>query len=435
MSTQQSWSSIVSKLKLTTNASFTEEEFLSLQTSVDSALAEAAGASAHNQKMLELGYQEMEKMWATFEHRELLIKAIFDASQDIIITLDHLGQIIEFNQTFLNMMKLDGGSIAGKDIFSILHEGDFTKFLKLFFDKDSTKDVGELLGNQHELILIGPNEEDIEVSLNISKVQNGATAIYPLYIKDLRAEKAAFRAIEESRSQLLSASKMSALGEMAGGVAHEINTPLAIIQMRADQILEGLDDETIDKELFRNALNAIDLTVKRIGKIVYGLRSFARDGSKDALMPHAVSSIVEDTFSLCREKFSSHGVKLDFINEKDSYISCRPGEISQVLLNLINNSYDAVQNLPEQWVKVELTEDTSMVKIKVSDSGSGIPMDIQNKMMHPFFTTKEIGKGTGLGLSISRGIMKAHGGSLYIDNSNPNTTFCLELPKAIAKSV
>jgi PAS domain S-box-containing protein len=424
----------MNNLKLTANTSFTTDELRSIQTNVDLALTEAAGTSAHNQKMLELGYQEMEKMWATFEHRELLIKAIFDASQDIIVTLDHLGQIIEFNQTFLTMMKLDGDSIAGKDIFSIIPAGDFTNFLKLFFLKDSGKDVNNLFGHQHELILTGPNDESIEVSLNISKVQNGPTVIYPLYIKDLRAEKAAFRSIEESRSQLLSASKMSALGEMAGGVAHEINTPLAIIQMRADQILDGLSEEPLDKELFRNALNAIDLTVKRIGKIVYGLRSFARDGSNDPLSPHMVSSIVEDTFSLCREKFSSHGVKLDFIHTKDTLISCRPGEISQVLLNLINNSYDAVQNLPDQWVKVELTEDQTMVRIKVSDSGSGIPMEVQQKMMHPFFTTKEIGKGTGLGLSISRGIMKNHGGSLYIDNSVPNTTFCLELPKMKPKS-
>jgi len=224
-------------------------------------------------------------------------------------------------------------------------------------------------------------------------------------------------------------SKMSALGEMAGGVAHEINTPLAVIQMRADQLLEAIEEKNLDPELLHNSLKAIDQTVRRISKIINGLRAFARDGRKDPLAPHSAVRLVEDTFSLCRERFKNHGVSLEFSHSGDVEILCRPSEIGQVLLNLLNNSFDAIQDLQSKWVKVELQDREQEIAILIIDSGPGIPDEIQKKMMQPFFTTKEIGKGTGLGLSISKGIVESHHGLLQIDNSRSNTTFIIRFPK------
>jgi signal transduction histidine kinase len=105
-----------------------------------------------------------------------------------------------------------------------------------------------------------------------------------------------------------------------------------------------------------------------------------------------------------------------------------------VALNLLNNAFDAIQSLEEKWIKISFSDIGDWVKIIVTDSGPGIPFDVQMKMMQPFYTTKEIGKGTGLGLSISKGIIERHNGRLYLDNTSPNTQFVIALPKKAAQA-
>lgn len=234
--------------------------------------------------------------------------------------------------------------------------------------------------------------------------------------------------IIEQRGKLEHTAKMSALGEMAGGMAHEINTPLAIIQLRTDQLLDHAQNENMDKAFLLKSLENINSTIKRISKIINGLRSFARDGRSDSLIEYSALKIIEDTFSLCREHLSSSGIQLELVAESDIEIKCRPIELSQVLLNLLNNARDAIQDQSEKWIRVELKRKATSAEISVTDSGHGIAKEIQEKMMQPFFTTKEIGKGTGLGLSISKGIIDAHGGKIEIDNLSPNTKFIISLP-------
>lgn len=379
-------------------------------------------------KTLELAYNEMQEMLDLFNKKDLLTKSIFDASQDIILTLDDRGQLIEFNQALEFLLKVDGKKSLGKKLIQILPECEFSKDLTEIFPEPLAKNHS-VNPESYETSLISAEGKELNVFVSFKKITLREKVIYPLYIKDLTAEKAAARELEESRSQLMLTSKMSALGEMAGGVAHEINTPLAVIQMRTDQILECVSDGSLDSDTLNNALFAIDTTVKRIGKIVSGLRSFARDGRKDPMEPASFAKIVDDTFSLCKEKFSIHGVQLDYVAKNDFEIDCRPGEITQVLLNLLNNSYDAIDDLSTKWIQVEMKDDQDFIYVRVTDSGGGISADVQKKLMQPFFTTKEVGKGTGLGLSISRGIVESHGGKITLDQSSQNTCFLISLPK------
>ena len=380
------------------------------------------------QQTLELGYQEMQKMLELVEHRDLLTKSIFDASQDIILTLDQRGQIIEYNRASEILLKVDGNSIMGQKLSSVIPKCAFIDDIFLHFSDAPPPDAISKLGKSYESTLVDAKGNELAVLVSLNRIQLRDHVIYPLYIKDLSAEKAASQALEESRSQLVLTSKMSALGEMAGGVAHEINTPLAIIQMRADQLLECAQDGSLDPTTLSEGLQTIGTTVKRIAKIVSGLRSFARDGRKDPMILFSVSKIVEETFSLCKERFSTHGVKLDYLAETDVNIDCRPGEITQVLLNMLNNAFDAVQSSPEKWVKIELESTESSISLRVTDSGPGISADLQKKIFQPFFTTKEIGKGTGLGLSISKGLIESHGGKLHLDTTSANTSLIISLP-------
>jgi signal transduction histidine kinase len=135
---------------------------------------------------------------------------------------------------------------------------------------------------------------------------------------------------------------------------------------------------------------------------------------------------------LCGEKFKHRNVEIrvDPIAD-DLAIRCRSVQISQVLLNLINNACDAVQSDPAPWIHIAAERRDGFVRLTVTDSGKGIPEHVRSRLFQPFFTTKEIGKGTGLGLSISKGIVGAHGGTVDLDPTSAHTRFVVELPAGV----
>lgn len=234
----------------------------------------------------------------------------------------------------------------------------------------------------------------------------------------------------EAKARLISSTKMAALGEMSGGIAHEINNPLTVIQARAFQLTQMVDGDKLDPAKVKQAAESISRTADKIAKIIKSLRSFAREGSLDPFELVPVKQLVEETLEFCRTRFYNHGVEIEVADiDPELEVECRVIQIEQVLLNLLNNSFDAIQNLEDRWIRVTVRETADQVELTVSDSGLGISSDLQDQIMLPFFTTKEVGKGTGLGLSISTGIMKSHKGSLKLDTSEKHTTFVASLPK------
>jgi PAS domain S-box-containing protein len=231
--------------------------------------------------------------------------------------------------------------------------------------------------------------------------------------------------VEQQKSAEFAA-KMATLGEMAGGVAHEINTPLTVISLLSEQLIEELENSPQHK----GAATKILETTNKIAKIIQGLRSFARDATHDPNVLTSMSEIIDDTLSLCRSRIQNNGIQLRYkIATENSKFKCRPTQISQVLMNLFNNACDAVNGLKEKWISIEVSETSEYIQVKVSDSGVGIPLENRQKIMNPFFTTKPVGEGTGLGLSISRGICESHSGSLNLEPNAINTTFVMRIPK------
>lgn len=233
----------------------------------------------------------------------------------------------------------------------------------------------------------------------------------------------------EYRKQL-QVQKMSSLGEMAGGVAHEVNNPLAIILMRSQFLKRELNNKLQNDDPAFTQIDMIESTVNRIAKIIRGLLNFSRNATHDPMEKRPLKKIVQDTLDLCSERFESAQITLKVILENDLEILCRPTEISQVLLNLLNNSYDAVYGKANAWVEIRVKPVNGQVEIIVEDSGSGIPADIADKIFEPFFTTKAVGKGTGLGLSVSSGLIADHNGKLSLIPNTGKTTFQILLPKA-----
>ncbi len=239
--------------------------------------------------------------------------------------------------------------------------------------------------------------------------------------------------IQLQQKDLVASSRLSSLGEMAGGIAHEINNPLAIIVGRLALLRTLL--EKVEFKSSETALRHVDKmteTSHRITKIVKGLRVFARDGSQDAFEEVTVQAIVEDTFSFCAERFKAHGIVLTNACDPFTKIKCIPVQLGQVLLNLLNNAHDAVRGQENAWVKIESSHEDDWVILAVSDSGKGIPEDIADQIMLPFFTTKAVGEGTGLGLSISQGMIKSMNGELTLNRHSKNTQFLIKIPAAVA---
>lgn len=255
---------------------------------------------------------------------------------------------------------------------------------------------------------------------------DAATRLMSVAIERQRTENL----IHQQQAKMMASSKMAALGEMAGGLAHEINNPLAIVHGLAGQLEQLSELNDLDEAKVADIARRIQATAMRISKIVKGLRSFAREGENDPFQRTLVKTVIEDTLSLCGERFKTYGIKVKVGVIEDSLaIECRAVQICQVLLNLLNNSFDAVQNLADKWIVIEATSERDGVLISVTDSGRGIPQELREKIMQPFFTTKPVGMGTGLGLSIASGIVAAHRGELSLDSSSPQTKLCVWLPK------
>jgi PAS domain S-box-containing protein len=234
---------------------------------------------------------------------------------------------------------------------------------------------------------------------------------------------------ERAREQKLQmASKMSTLGEMASGIAHEINNPLAIIAAKASLVARNAKKGSVKPEVIVDDMQKIEMTAERIAKIVRGLRSFSRDASQDPHQIVQLEKVVNEVSEFCAERFKSHLINLKVELAEGLQFFGNPTQISQVLLNLLNNAHDAVLNQEDRWVSLSAKAINGTLKISVMDSGPGIPKQVQEKMMNPFFTTKEVGKGTGLGLSIAKGIVEDHKGQIYYNEKSTNTEFIIELP-------
>lgn len=234
--------------------------------------------------------------------------------------------------------------------------------------------------------------------------------------------------IDKQRAQKTEQAKLAALGEMAASVAHEINNPLTIIITKTKQLKKYLIKENIEDLKLVSGLEKLDETAFRISKIVKGLTHITGDSEKEDFRDYKIENLIKETIGLCGEKFKNNGIDLELdFQSTDTLVNCKSIEIGQVILNILNNAFDAVIEVEDKWVKVITQKKQNKIILRILDSGKGINPKLSSKIFSPFYTTKEIGKGTGLGLSISQRIITNHGGTLSVEDGI-NTCFKITLP-------
>ena len=241
------------------------------------------------------------------------------------------------------------------------------------------------------------------------------------------------RARAELSDQLVHAARLASIGELAAGVAHEINNPLAVIAEEAGLMRDFLDpqfEDTADRDELVSHLDAIHEAAFRARDITRKLLSFVRRG--DAIpTPHRVEDLLEDIVGgfLERELTTSN---IRFVRRYAPdlpRVLVDPGQLEQVIVNLITNAVDAIEGPGEITITTAASVDG--VEVAVADTGCGIPADQLDRIFMPFFTTKEVGKGTGLGLSVSYGLIRGIGGSIRVSSAvGAGSTFTLTLPVA-----
>ncbi|OUR99961.1 hypothetical protein A9Q84_02715 [Halobacteriovorax marinus] len=237
--------------------------------------------------------------------------------------------------------------------------------------------------------------------------------------------------IQMQKAASINSARLASLGEMAANIAHEINNPLTVLAFSGKKIKSLSEQEEVNKDRLVHFANMINRTIDRMCKTINSLKTLARDAEDDVYEMVNIYDIIERVLDLCQISIAQKGVEITTeFNDlpKSFYIRCKEVQITQVIINLINNSTDAIKNLSEPWIKIDVKERNGNICFSIIDCGSGIPEDIQSRVFEPFFTTKDIGEGTGLGLSISAKSAKNHNGSLLIDNECKNTTIRLEFP-------
>jgi len=255
---------------------------------------------------------------------------------------------------------------------------------------------------------------------------------FMLSVRQVERIKEADRAKDLMNEQVIETGKLASIGELAAGIAHEINNPVAIMVEEAGWIQDLLEEEdfahSTNLEEYRRALRQINTQGKRCKEITHKLLSFAR--KTDArLQSFSINDLIEEVIDLSeqRAKYTKVTITPQLTNNLPP-IQASPSEMQQVFLNLINNAVDAMEKAGGV-IAVTTARKADHVVVVVEDTGPGIPPANLDRIFDPFYTTKPVGKGTGLGLSICYGIIKKMGGDIHVRSAmGEGTTFTIEIP-------
>ena len=380
--------------------------------------------TANELKELNLSLEDkVEERTAELSESEKKFRHLFTASKDMVFFTDKSHAIVDINTSGLEMLGFPT---------------DATPLLRL---QDIFRNEADVEGYGRRLVMYG-YIQDLEAEFkkhdgSTAYVLISATALYDEYSQVIGSECIAkdLTRLKTMMEQLVSSEKMASVGQMAAGIAHEINTPLGIILGYAQLMM---DDFEPDSETYQN-LEVIERQTQASRKIVADLLKYSRQ-SGSARETVNLNEIINDAAAITEHSLNLSHIKVfQHCSQELPAIVGDPEKLRQVVVNLINNAHHAMEGIDngELHLSTRLSENRGSVIAEVRDTGHGIADHIKAKIFDPFFTTKPVGKGTGLGLSVSYGIIQEHGGTIEIESPVPEgdsliqgTLFRLILPVA-----
>ena len=362
---------------------------------------------------------------------------LFDDAPDAIVQVDALGIIVLANRTAEQMFGYSHTELLGSNVDLLMPEANRAAHpgqRDHFVQSGATRPMGKGPGDMYARRKDG-TEFSVEIAL--SRVNHEARVYVTAVIRDVTDRKRMERELEEARAQRQQ--RIEILARLSSGLAHEIKNPLAIIHARASDLAEMASESEVGRAQIEKSCASIIQTSDRAIRILRGIAAMARVGTQDPMQPTSVREIVEQAVDLVRGRYRTSGILLTADLPPDlPMVECREVEISQILINLLNNAFDAVDgdSRSERWVRVQVSvqagaeyeNQIERLQIEVLDGGPGVAAEHREHLMQTFFTTKAVGAGIGIGLSISRAIAQDHGGQLELRECDGHTCFRLTLP-------
>jgi two-component system sensor kinase FixL len=370
-----------------------------------------------------------EALAATATSRAKALQAILDAAVDGVVLIDHRGLIKAFNRSAERLFGYTAAEVLGRNVGVLMSEAEGAQH-----DRHIARylETGEphIIGRGREVLARRKSGASFPIFLSVGVLPDGATPQFLGFVHDLTPERDAQQQQQRLRERLVLASRLAMVGEIASGIAHEVNQPLAAITNYAwaSQRLLAASDPDIAE--VRAALQEIGAQASRAAEIIRRLRRLAH-GPEMRRESTPLNSLVSEIADLMRSDGSRHEVRFELELGADiPSLTIDGGQIQQSLLNLLWNALHALggsEASPRQVrIRTRLNSERQ-VEIEVCDNGPGVPAALAARLFEPFFTTKA--DGTGLGLAMSRTIAEAHGGTLTYRANRPNgACFLMRLP-------
>jgi PAS domain S-box-containing protein len=362
--------------------------------------------------------------------REAKLNSIFNASIEGIITINTSGDIVSVNAAVETIFGYREEELIGNSINKLMPLSLRKKTrhnLKDYLQTYMPKNIGQI----KEIEGMRKDGSSVPLDLSIAEFSIDGTSYFTGIVRDVSLRKHQERQDKGHLDELAHVTRLGLMGEMASGIAHEVNQPLTAIANYTQACLNFIRGENPDLEQLGEILLRTHQQAMRAGQIIHRMRDFVKS-KKIHRTTTDINTLIHDAISLCIAEFRPNNIKLKFELTKNlPAVYVDDVQIEQVIINLIKNSIDALKNLPQKTqrqltIQTQLNNDND-IEIKVKDNGPGIDEAQQQKILMPFYTTKS--DGMGMGLSISRSLVEAHNGVLHF-NSKPEkgTTFYFTLP-------
>ena len=377
---------------------------------------------------MNLDITERKKLEEELEKSEKKYHAIFNNIPNPVFVLDEDNlTVLDCNESVIAVYGYSKADIINRSFFD------------LFMDQDHDR-IGHSLRTLAVINQVRQQNRDgkpLYVNIRVSPSEYPGQRVLLVTTSDITKRL-------EAEQQLIQASKMATLGEMATGVAHELNQPLSVIKTASSFFMKkGNKEEPIADDILATMSAEIDSHVDRASKIINHMREFGRKSDLD-LYGVEINAVLLRTFEIFSQQLKVRGIDVEWhLAESLPQIMADPDRLEQVFINLLINARDAITDRVEaaegqavdKIIYLNTRQEENKVVVEVCDTGIGIPSAIMTKIFEPFFTTKEVGKGTGLGLSISYGIVKDFKGSIQAAKNEPaGTCFVITFP-ATSKGV